>query len=544
MFNNEAVKELSKKIDELEKEKAKAEAERDALKMQIEELMKTRDQIRMVLIDQEEKINKMEDDVEDNTKLFNVMQEEISEMNKKLAKMNDINQTLNRLISELSEASANEMKAMKLEMEAMKADRVMKDNKLNMLYAVMESHLKIDVHAAFNEIEVKKAEDRRVERERRLAEEATRKNKSVIEETQEAGGSSSQIDVEMTEAEADPQGFVLVVNVLQKKKKAREVLMLEWIKEKVEEETQNFILIGKASSVPYSIKEIVRQVKIKERRRKAKIARGEIVDDDSDIELFGDEEKDEDNYDDDDKSDKKDDKDDKKNDDDDQGSSGLLIENPNVQQRIEEFLNDEINEHEDDLHREASTSGKKPVDQLEVPRSRTEMLEELGLEDGKFKFDIEDEIPPSPEREFEFRYAHEADHYNDVIVEDASDSSDEETDFHYSGVDETFPSLAEMFKDHNEDEVRRKIVEKITTEGVPETTPRENLAEERKKWFKVMPKERKSLRALQFFTHNKDISWGDILSWGYLEDLQVYAIRWEQGVQYFEFLSDIRTLRW
>ncbi|MFS8006757.1 hypothetical protein Hanom_Chr14g01252921 [Helianthus anomalus] len=59
-----------------------------------------------------------------------------------------------------------------------------------------------------------------------------------------------------------------------------------------------------------------------------------------------------------------------------------------------------------------------------------------------------------------------------------------------------------------------------------------------------MPKERKTLRALQYFTHNKEISWGDILSWGYLEDLQVYAIRREQGVQYFEFLSDIKTLPW
>ncbi|KAJ0710535.1 hypothetical protein HanOQP8_Chr09g0313531 [Helianthus annuus] len=577
MFNNEAVKELSKKIAELEKEKAKAEAEHDALKMQIEELMKTSDQIRIVLIDQEEKINKMEDDVEDNTKLFNIMQKEKSEMNKKLAKMNYINQTLNQLISELSEASANEMKAMKLKMEAMKADKVMKDNQLNMLYVVMESHLKIDVHAAFNEIEVKKAEDRRIERERRLAEEATRKKKSVTEETQEAGGSLSQIDVEMTEAGADPQGFVLVgessgsldlndilrqVNDLQKKRKAREVLMLEWKKEEVEEETQNFILIGKAASVPYSIKEIVRKIKIKERRRKAKIARGEIVDDDSDIELFGDEEEDDDGNDDDDKSDKKDDKDDKKNDDDDQGASGLLIENLNVQQRIEEFLNDEINEQEDDLHQEASTSRKQHADQvfltnptdiylhaqhegeLEVLRSREEMLEELGLENGKFKFDIEDEIPPSPEREFEFRYAQEADHYNDVIVEDASDSSDEETDFHYSRIDETFPSLAEMFKDRNGDEITRKIVEKVSTEGVPNTIPRENLAEERKKWFKVMPKERKSLRALQFFTHNKNISWGDILSWGYLEDLKVYAIRQEQGVWYFEYLSDIRTLPW
>ncbi|MFS7967990.1 hypothetical protein Hanom_Chr09g00792271 [Helianthus anomalus] len=59
-----------------------------------------------------------------------------------------------------------------------------------------------------------------------------------------------------------------------------------------------------------------------------------------------------------------------------------------------------------------------------------------------------------------------------------------------------------------------------------------------------MPKERKFIRPLQYFTHNDDISWGDILSWGYLEDLQVYAIRREQGVQYFEFLSDIKTLPW
>ncbi|MFS8002313.1 hypothetical protein Hanom_Chr13g01200641 [Helianthus anomalus] len=73
------------------------------------------------------------------------------------------------------------------------------------------------------------------------------------------------------------------------------------------------------------------------------------------------------------------------------------------------------------------------------------MLEELGLEDGNIKFDIEDEIPQSSEDVFEPRYAHEADHYDDVIVEDASDRSNEETDFYYSGVDETFPSFAEMF---------------------------------------------------------------------------------------------------
>ncbi|MFS7997197.1 hypothetical protein Hanom_Chr12g01138851 [Helianthus anomalus] len=338
------------------------------------------------------------------------------------------------------------MRAIKLEMESMNAEKVMKDNQLNMLYAFMESHLNIDVHAAFNEIEVKRAEERRIQRERELAQEATQRRKEVVVDSEEilgsssqpkAGGSSSLVDEEMVEAEADPLGFMLV------------------------------------------------------------------------------------------------------------GYFWLLIVNPNSEQRIEDFLNDEINEQADDQHQEASSSGKQQADQvfltnptviysndqnkgeLEVHRSRAERLEEFGLEDGKFKFDIEDEIPQSPEGEFEFRYAQEADNYNGVIVEDASDSSDEETDFHYSRVDETFPSLAEMFKDRNEEEIRRKIAEKISTEGVPKTIPRENLAEEQKKWFKEMPKERMFLRALQFFTHSNNLSWGDILSWGYLEDLQVYAIRRE-----------------
>ncbi|MFS7985940.1 hypothetical protein Hanom_Chr11g01004581 [Helianthus anomalus] len=68
-----------------------------------------------------------------------------------------------------------------------------------------------------------------------------------------------------------------------------------------------------------------------------------------------------------------------------------------------------------------------------------------------------------------------------------------------------------MFKERNEVEIKRKIVEKNSTKGVPGTILREILAKERKKWFKNMPKERKTLRALQYFTHNKNLSWGDIL---------------------------------
>ncbi|MFS7900064.1 hypothetical protein Hanom_Chr15g01395051 [Helianthus anomalus] len=172
------------------------------------------------------------------------------------------------------------------------------------------------------------------------------------------------------------------------------------------------------------------------------------------------------------------------------------------------------------------------------------MLEKLGLEDGNFKFDIEDAIPSSPKKDYELKYANEADNFDHVEVDECSDISEEDTPFHYSSIDDTFPTLAEMLKEHNEDEIRRKVVGKITTGGNPKVVPHETLIEGRKNWFKVMPKERKFKRPLQYFTHSADISLGDILSWGYLEDLQVYVIRREKGVQYFEFLSHIQTLPW
>ncbi|MFS8019339.1 hypothetical protein Hanom_Chr15g01402641 [Helianthus anomalus] len=246
------------------------------------------------------------------------------------------------------------MKAMKLEMEAMKADKVMKDEQLQMLVAVVESHLKMNIHAAFEEIDVIKANERRMERERRLAEEATQKNKGVVEDVEvivdtssqpDMGGSSSQPDVEMVEVievqeqesvdnevemveaeEVQEPEFMIVgepsepmnvdnvlrrVKIIKRKRKAREVLLLEW-------KTDQFVLVGDAYPVPYSGQVIARQMKVKERRRQAKIARGEIVDDDSDDELFGDEEE-EDEDKDDDKADDKSDKDDKDDDDNDQG---------------------------------------------------------------------------------------------------------------------------------------------------------------------------------------------------------------------------------
>ncbi|KAJ0681625.1 hypothetical protein HanPI659440_Chr16g0638171 [Helianthus annuus] len=513
MFHDATIKELTKKMSLREKEKAKAEAEHDELKKQLEKITKVNEEMKTVVKNHAKKINTLVDDVDDNAKLFKQLSAELSEVNVKYANMNETNQTLHKMLDELHEASANEIKVLKLEIEALRADKAVKDEQLNMLYTVMEHHLGNDVQAIYNNLEIQRVKERQAQREKKLADAATQKKKDLIIETQEAGGSSSQpeVDVEMVD---------VAVNV--------EVEHMEV------DQDPSFVLVGEAVFRPYNLKDVIRMVKEEEK----------IVDEELERIL-----EDVDNYD--------PSWDDFKDDEDDQGSTGMLIVTPSVQQSLDNFLNDEINEQEEDQHHESSSSGKQHSEQvfltqptviylntpfegeMEVSRSRAEMLDGLGLEDGNLKFDIEDEIPSSPEKEYELNYANEADNFDHVKVEEGSDISEEDTPFHYSGIDETFPTLAEMFKEQNEDELRRKVVKKITTKGIPQTVPQETLLEGKKNWFKVMPKERKFRRPLQYFTHNADISLGDILSWGYLEDLQVYAIRREHGVQYFEFLSDI-----
>ncbi|KAF5775111.1 hypothetical protein HanXRQr2_Chr13g0608371 [Helianthus annuus] len=592
LFHDQVVKDLVERVKALEKEKAENETERNNLKKKIDELNDTNDDIIDALVKKEKRMKEMKEDIKDNAEVISALTDEIAVLNAKVKDLQNINNTLNQLLNEINEASANEMKVMKLEMEAMKADKVMKDRQLEMLTAIVETHLKLNIHEAFDQVDIIKANERRQERERQLAEEANLKNKGIAEEVEvvDAGGSSSQPDVVMVDVQEvaendevmvevgdeevhDPE-FLMIgepvepiilenvirdVQIILRRRKAREVPLLEY-------STDKFVLVGDAYTVPYNSKEVIKLVKIMDLRRKRKIARGELVEEDPEIEeLFGDEDEEDDEDDNDEKDDTADensDKDDKPDDDDDQGTSGLLINDPSVQDKVNELMNDEVNEQNDDVEFEASSSGKQLDEhvhlsnptvislsdyhegEVEIVRTRAEMLEELGLEDGKFKFDIEDEIPQSPAKDFEPRFPLEADFYDNVIIETDSDSEEERMDFHYEGEDMSFPTFTELFQDMNQDDLRRKIEERIAYADMPEPVPRKISVEEKKRWFKVMPKERKTLRALQYFTHDKDLSWGDILSWGYLEDLMVYAIRREQRVQYFRCLSDIATLPW
>ncbi|KAM0053852.1 hypothetical protein Hdeb2414_s0006g00188671 [Helianthus debilis subsp. tardiflorus] len=67
--------------------------------------------------------------------------------------------------------------------------------------------------------------------------------------------------------------------------------------------------------------------------------------------------------------------------------------------------------------------------------------------------------------------------------------------------------------------------------------------EDRSKWFKDSH-ERKFKRPLKYFQRDRNVSLADIISWGFLPQVNAYAIRREFGVQYFERLYDIMSLPW
>ncbi|KAJ0462747.1 hypothetical protein HanRHA438_Chr14g0630551 [Helianthus annuus] len=367
LFHDQKVKELGEKVKALEKEKAENEAERIKLKKKIDELVELHNDMVDALFTKEEKLKEMKEDIKDNAEVVSTLTDEIGVLNAKVKDLQNINQTLNQLLNEMNEASANEMKAMKLEMEAMKADKVMKDKQLEMLIAVIEAHLKVNIHEAFDQVDIIKANERRQERERQLAEEANLRNKGIAEEVEivgssqnqlDIGGSSSQPEFEMVDVQdvaENDENVLRDVQVMQRRKRAREVLLLEY-------STDKFVLVGKAYRVPYSKEETAKLLRFFDLKNQGKIARGEVAED-SDSDILDDEEEEEEDDGKDDEADDKSDKDDKPDDDDDQGTSGLLVNDPSVQEKVNDLMNDEVNEQNDDVECEASSSGNQSDDQ-------------------------------------------------------------------------------------------------------------------------------------------------------------------------------------
>ncbi|KAJ0765786.1 hypothetical protein HanPI659440_Chr08g0307551 [Helianthus annuus] len=181
-FNNGKVNELMRKVSILEKAKAEAEAE----------LKATKEKLR----DVEAENVALKNEVEELSDVVEQLAEKIMEVNAQYKAMDDSHKTLTELVGDLHVSTSSENEVMKKEVEALRADKVIKDKQLNILYTVIENKLGINVQAVYDEIEIQRVEARRIEREKRLAEEAAEalkdKRKGLVINTEKILGSTSQ----------------------------------------------------------------------------------------------------------------------------------------------------------------------------------------------------------------------------------------------------------------------------------------------------------------------------------------------------------------
>ncbi|MFS7896688.1 hypothetical protein Hanom_Chr00s005460g01729181 [Helianthus anomalus] len=144
--------------------------------------------------------------------------------------------------------------------------------------------------------------------------------------------------------------------------------------------------------------------------------------------------------------------------------------------------------------------------------------------DPDFKFDFEEELNAfdiNHQPEYEYKYVKDADMYDRVEVEDCTDDESVSEDT------SKYPTLIEFFTEENRDELRRKVAEILKDKNF-EGTLKDMEKEERQKWFKDSH-ERKFKRPLKYYQRDRSISLGDIISWGFLPQVNAYAIRREFG---------------
>ncbi|MFS7946691.1 hypothetical protein Hanom_Chr06g00539281 [Helianthus anomalus] len=422
LFNEGKVNTLEREVSVLEKAKAKAEEKLEAVEAENIALRK---------------------EIQDHAEVSDQLTDGIEEVNAQYKTIDNANKMLHEMLGELHTSIANENEVLRKEAEALRTDKVIKEEQLNMLYIVDEHKLGINVQAVFDEIEIQRVEARGLEREKRLAEEAAEskkdQKKGLVIDIEEILGSSSQPN-------PTQEYEVNISNV---------------------DNTLVITPVGELKDVtPKEIR--VDRRKIIEKRHSESKDDKEKEDDDEEDEELNELFKEIDDYDgdndDDDNDDDDDDDDGDNDDDDDQGATGLLIVKHSDQNTLEDFLNDELNEQQEDQHQEVSSYGNQHAGdkvfltipkviylhaevegELEENRTRESMLEELGMDDGKLKFDIEEEIPQTPNRKYSFKFMNEANNFNNVIIEEGFDISEQDTPFHYAGVNDDFPTLTELF---------------------------------------------------------------------------------------------------
>ncbi|MFS7996364.1 putative transcription factor bZIP family [Helianthus anomalus] len=133
MFHDGKIKVLTKKVSLLEKERAKVEAERDELKEKLEKVLAENDELKIEVNDHAEGIDDLTDDLGEQAKVIDNLTAEFAEVNVKYENMNEVNKTLHQMIGELHESLSNENKVLRQEIEALRANEVVKDEQLNIL---------------------------------------------------------------------------------------------------------------------------------------------------------------------------------------------------------------------------------------------------------------------------------------------------------------------------------------------------------------------------------------------------------------------------
>ncbi|KAM0044463.1 putative transcription factor BREVIS RADIX domain-containing protein [Helianthus debilis subsp. tardiflorus] len=220
-FNGDKVDELAKKVGELEKAKADTDAELKVMK-------EKRKQVEAANVVLKNEMLAMNDEIEDVKAGNNALNEMIDELLVTNCDLNDANTTM---------SNANEI--LQKEIEDLKADKENKSKQIEMLYAVIEDRLGINVHAAYDDVEIRRAEAPRMEKEQQKG-----KGIAVEEASEEVLESSSRREQQQPEDEANDDNALVLA--------------------------QQFVLVGKAKSVSYSREDNARRIEVEKRRLKAK----------------------------------------------------------------------------------------------------------------------------------------------------------------------------------------------------------------------------------------------------------------------------------
>ncbi|MFS8006191.1 putative levansucrase [Helianthus anomalus] len=224
------------------------------------------------------------------------------------------------------------------------------------------------------------------------------------------------------------------------------------------------------------------------------------------------------------------------NDDDDDatGGTGVRVTDASNEKVVDDLMNDTVNEENDE------SDGKGESDQNQIVEHYEPLFLNLDVYKKSLKdvnpetpFDFEEELESfdiNKQNDYKYNYVEDADQYDRVEVEECSDT------------EESRQKVTEAVKD-NVFEGLRKETEPESQSDVAKEGQSSSEEIDRSKWFKVSH-ERKFKRPLKYFQRDRSVSLGDIISWGFLPQVNAYAIRREYGVQYFQRLYDIMSLPW